>query len=1168
MEKQDAQEHGVANDGSSKNHDQLRKELSELILSCYREIENDSISKLVANYEVLSPDESKFVLESGKKSLRPGKRLSGVYLRTAPFVYLLTRNEFSKWLSILSEVSELGIFCAEGFLNSSEILVEKGGFELLKKWTVLGLSLGKEDKAIAMAYFEHSAKVLLSTDIERFRILVSCGKKLGLLDVRVCNAYFENMFEIKDLFLSADFGYFCSILGKLLQKNWKLAVQILGESKDVFSSVPLSQTKKVLHSMDMLSGYDGHISMALFRNITRSIVIFDDNSFERWTKLALNIAEIDDGAAIAFLDKSIEVLEFINIEEFEEWISKGSEKLSSDQEAFRKLIYGICMGFSEYAGRMQERDRSYLIDIGIRLASVNPDSTESFFKYAPQVYTILSQESFNEWLSIGELIAKESATFASGFYRNSLFVFKKIPLSEHGKILGILSMLLSKEWLLAGAFIDNLPDAIEKLEIGEIRKWALIGLKIDSLDKRMAVDYFSYSHQLMSDLDIDEIEEWAMNGLRFSEDDPVAGRLYFSLGSKASNDFIVELTGSVALKKVSGVLRYYGLGLSGVEFNIRSRKELSIPDGINNLNPVVSGRTIYLEPKISGYGDFADNFSIYKMSIMHEVGHVLFSSGKIHYDGFSGLLEKFMKSYPDQEYASIYSDVQDEMMAVTNIIGLFPNPILAANMFGLLEDARVEFTIMKQYRGVRPELQRVRHEMRLKRSIPKGNLENFMDALLWITAEQELVFELEQRYENILNKARKLLHNKLFRSESSTLDSLEITFDLYAMLDELSGPLEKREYESLVNLGYRGIGLNSCCSGDSLQARSVDRLVDSFVPETENVLIKEKEQLVENEKNDEKEEVKAAYAIENNWRVLGIQRYDEWDFRINDYRPAWCTVHEIEPVGATQDYYLDTIERHGNEIALIERIFGILKPVDFRKLKRQTDGTEIDIDHFIDSLIEKKCGINPDDRFYIKRDKQKRDVATLFLLDVSASTSKKLADGRTIIQVEKDALIIMIHALESIGDKYAISAFSGHRRGGVEYFNIKDFREEMSDTIARRISILEPVSNTRLGAAIRHSIGKLDDVDASTKMIILLSDGEPYDTCQGEGAYQGRLAEEDTRKAIQELNAKGMHLFCITVESNPGEYIDRIFSNVGYTIIDDARMLPEVLSLLYKKITT
>jgi hypothetical protein len=477
------------------------------------------------------------------------------------------------------------------------------------------------------------------------------------------------------------------------------------------------------------------------------------------------------------------------------------------------------------------------------------------------------------------------------------------------------------------------------------------------------------------------------------------------------------------------------------------------------------------------------------------------------------------------------------------------------------------------------------------RPVPVGHIAAFLDTLLWLSTGHEPGFKLmeingEMNEEmdgkmdgkmdrSIAESMRILLRDGIFKDHTSICDSLEVALKIYELMDKHLGPLESRDYEFFRNIDYRGVSISSFAHQDVSHSKERNSVIQNFIPgkydsSEERVNEKSPEEIKSMPAEaGEKKEKQAAYAMDKNWKILGTYRYDEWDFVINDYKSEWCTVNEIEPVGGTPGYYDITTEHYRNEIALIKRIFSIMKPVDFQKLKQQIDGSEIDIDTFIDSLMEKKCGINPDDRLYVRWDKQMRDVATLFLVDVSASTRKTLGEEkRSIIDVEKDALIIMTHALESIGDKYAINAFSGHDRGGIEYFVVKGFEEEMSADVARRISILEPVSNTRLGSAIRHSISKLEEVKAKTKIIILLSDGEPYDTCKGESAYQGHFAEEDTRIAIQEVNAKGMHLFCITVDSSPGDYLENIFSDVGYTILDDARKLPETLPLLYKKITT
>ncbi|WP_321420254.1 VWA domain-containing protein [uncultured Methanomethylovorans sp.] len=748
---------------------------------------------------------------------------------------------------------------------------------------------------------------------------------------------------------------------------------------------------------------------------------------------------------------------------------------------------------------------------------------------------------------------------------NFISVLKKSNSTYHAELLRTARMLLDKDLMLTGVFFENLPEAAQNTGQDGIRKWAGIGIKIFDQDKDLAIDYFSSSAPLLKDLDVSEVEEWALNGIAVFEEDPSLGRRYFSLKSKSSKEFIEGLTGSAALNEIISVLRYYALGLSGVNFNILSRRMLQIEEETNSINPIIAGRTIYLAPKIKKYGDIEDNFKIYKLSIMHEIGHVQFSSHKIEREGVAGLMADIRRRYTTIMKRTYLSGLQPEgIIDIADIIALFPNKALAGTILGILEDARVEYRIMQHYRGVRSDLERIRYQMLLTRSAPKGDLEEFMESLLWVSIGHEPVYNISKGTKYLLDHARTLLKDGIFHEESSILDSLDTTFRIYTMLDEQMGPLSQKEYQVLKNIDYRGVDIGTYSKKDAFSSNSHENIIRNFIPESKVEPEAEKERPQE-----EKVKRQPTYATAKNWKILGSYIYDEWDAVINDYKADWCTVNEIEPFGVSSDYYKDASEQYRHEISLIKYVFNRMKPEAFRRMKGQTDGTEIDIDAFIDALIQKKCGINPDDRLYLKWDKQERDVATLFLIDVSYSTHKIVGyEEKSIVDVEKDSLILMIQALESIGDKYAIYAFSGQTRDDVEYFVIKEFDEELSDNVARRISLLEPVSNTRLGPAIRHSIRKLDTAEAKTKIIILLSDGEPFDTSQGERAYKERIAEEDTRIAIREGSDKGIHFFCITVDPDPGKYLDNIFSDAEYTIIDDASSLPERLPMLYKRITT
>lgn len=765
-----------------------------------------------------------------------------------------------------------------------------------------------------------------------------------------------------------------------------------------------------------------------------------------------------------------------------------------------------------------------------------------------------------------ELIELIGSRFSGSICCNNFIsILEKSNSTYHGELLRTARILLDKDLMLAGVFFENLPEAAQNTGPEGIWKWVGTGIKIFDQDKDLAIDYFSNSAALLKDLDVSELEEWALNGIAVFEEDPALGRPYFSLKSKSSKELIEGLTGSAALNEIISVLRYYALGLSGVNFNILSRRMLQIEEETNSINPVIAGKTIYLAPMIKKYGDFEDNFKIYKLSIMHEVGHVQFSSHKIERDSAAELMADIRSRYTTIMKRTYLSGLQTEgFIDIADVIALFPNKALAGTILGILEDARVEYRIMQHYRGVRSDLERIRYQMLLTRPAPKGDLEESMESLLWLSAGHEPVYNISKGTKGLLEETRPLLKDSIFHEGSSILDSLDTTFRIYTMLDGQMGPLSQKEYEVLKNIDYRGVDIGAYSRKDPFSSNSHENIIRNFIPESEVETTVEKERTQE-----EKVKRQPTYATAKNWKTLGSYMYDEWDTVINDYKADWCTVNEIEPFGMSSDYYKDTSEQYRHEIALIKHVFNRMKPEAFRRMKGQTDGTEIDIDAFIDALIQKKCGINPDDGLYLRWDKQERDVATLFLIDVSYSTHKKIGyEEKSIVDVEKDSLIIMIQALESIGDKYAIYAFSGQTRDDVEYFVIKEFDEELSDNVARRISLLEPVSNTRLGPAIRHSIGKLDKVNAKTKIIILLSDGEPFDTSRGESAYKERIAEEDTRIAIREGSDKGIHFFCITVDSNPGKYLDNIFSDAGYTIIDDASSLPERLPMLYKRITT
>src|SRR5205823_593556 len=85
---------------------------------------------------------------------------------------------------------------------------------------------------------------------------------------------------------------------------------------------------------------------------------------------------------------------------------------------------------------------------------------------------------------------------------------------------------------------------------------------------------------------------------------------------------------------------------------------------------------------------------------------------------------------------------------------------------------------------------------------------------------------------------------------------------------------------------------------------------------------------------------------------------------------------------------------------------------------------------------------------------------------------------RRIIDVERESAVLLVQALEELGDSYGVYGFSGYGRDGVEVFVVKELGESFGATVKARVGNLEPVRGTRMGAAIRHVISKLDAREA------------------------------------------------------------------------------------------
>lgn len=334
--------------------------------------------------------------------------------------------------------------------------------------------------------------------------------------------------------------------------------------------------------------------------------------------------------------------------------------------------------------------------------------------------------------------------------------------------------------------------------------------------------------------------------------------------------------------------------------------------------------------------------------------------------------------------------------------------------------------------------------------------------------------------------------------------------------------------------------------------------------------------------------VPASRAVEGGVRTFV---YDEWDFRADRHRPSWCRLVEERLEGDDHTFLSSVRHRHAELRADIRRRFARLRPEALIRVHRADEGDELDLDAILEAIADRRSGAPPDDRLHIRRDRAARDVATAFLVDLSASTSSPVEPPeptaveldpdddplaplwitpeepseppRRVIDVAKDAVALMSDALHELGDRHAIYGFSGTGRHRVEFAVAKDFSDRHAPHTWAAVSAMRPLRYTRMGTAVRHATTKLQAEAARSRLLIVISDGYPQDVDYGEDARDRQHGMHDTARALADAQRAGVDTFCITIDPAGHDYLREMCPDRRYLVIDEIEALPAELAKVY-----
>jgi hypothetical protein len=115
-----------------------------------------------------------------------------------------------------------------------------------------------------------------------------------------------------------------------------------------------------------------------------------------------------------------------------------------------------------------------------------------------------------------------------------------------------------------------------------------------------------------------------------------------------------------------------------------------------------------------------------------------------------------------------------------------------------------------------------------------------------------------------------------------------------------------------------------------------------------------------------------------------------------------------------------------------------------RLLGRQPEGEEVDVDALVEAAGDRASRRRARRRACsASRIRNERSLAAMFMVDMSGSTKGWVNDA------ERESLVMLCEALETLGDAYAIYGFSGWTRTRCDIYPVKRFDEALRHRGAR-----------------------------------------------------------------------------------------------------------------------
>ena len=1010
-------------------------------------------------------------------------------------------------------------------------------------------------------------------------------------------------------------------------RAWEAAVEYFRVSPRVFQVLSMSQFLRWADTGATLCHDSPTVAAAFFRASPTALLNLHARHIPGWAGLGHGLFRgtwKSSNLAARFFELSPDLTNYLTFREL--------ESFGALVEALSQRSYDLAAECLHLGQRVLPTisERTEVISLARTLASSSWREVRGCFEAVGKINASIGPKQRAQFITLAERLSRQGMTNVASFIVESAQALAQAPSERQDALLEQAASLASYTPEAVGSFLKSLP-------------------------------------RILARISPSQVETWFQHGVSLLEENPDSGVAYFKLESARAEDVLDTLSSSIELEKVKGLFSTYSRALAGSSVELLPVQDLAVKNigWVSMEQASTDGKRIFLPPIVDREARKQDNFAWLKVVTTHQVGHLEFGSFELEFGQTATLFKNLRPALAKRRPRHAESGFTTDMSA---FFDLFASRQLASDIFGAVEDGRVDTALLFRYQGLASHYRWVQTDALAHRpSIQDMPVQMAMVELL---VRLSLDFDQQVPVPIAYTRQARAIAALLKRVQSPTAtveDSAEAAIRIYAVISELPndevspedwedqgfGDVEFEEgdtkgmvkqiaeerkqeedeqeqpggYESPEEVDFRGdfkpemVQLLTRIRGTEDVDEEEDRqmlsqeMLEELLRATAELELNEEGDVVTFAQNLLQEQgvdlpparSSAGYQDiphqEERGGALDVKEprsyvYDEWDFRANDYRPRWCIVQEKQVLMGETRFYAETLQNYSGLMDQIRRQFEAVKPEMYRKVKRLPEGEDVDLDDGIEALIDLRTGLMPDEKVYWRRNKAERDVGVVFLLDMSASTAEAVEEAKRdaewdiptdpaayaawlrvrrgeggrrqykrIIDVEKESMVLLMTALEMIGDQYGVYGFSGFGRENVEFYVIKEIGETLSDQVKSRLDKVSPLHATRMGPAIRHAATKLEQVSAKTKFLFVISDGRPQDRGYSREGVEKEYAVQDTRMALMEARKKDITPFCLTVDRQGHDYLRTMAGDMGYEVLPDVMELPSRLPYLYRRLT-